>query len=42
MYQTQDEFVSIIEQLYLEGMEKEADAVQLILIKYMAKMAQDE
>ncbi len=38
MYQTQDEFISLIEQLYISGMDKEAEEVSLIMLKYIAQM----
>ena len=40
--QTEDEFIQIIEQLYIAGMETEAEAVQIIFMKYMNQMIEDE
>ncbi len=38
MYQVQDEFIALIEQLYLAQMDKEAEDLQLILLKYIAQL----
>jgi hypothetical protein len=42
MYQTEDDFISIIEQLYIEGMDAEAEAMSIILKKYINKKEQNE
>jgi hypothetical protein len=42
MYDSEDSLVELVEQLYLEGMTEEAEQVQLIMIKYLAKISKDE